>query len=861
MRIENIDENKVVPAALISQMAAQEIFKRTVYSPFVYSLMFAIFILSTSIYVDHPQLSFLSFSLLLFLGTIRSITARKFSAPNTNYKKFMIQWYILLIALHHTAYSIPISVAIIHYGHSFETGLLALFVLVAAASVTNTLSIRKDVHIVTLVCSLLPPVIAIYFFAGLDQSYLVFMLIGYVAFLFHIAHEVRKSFYEDSFTQLNLAESNRRLSSLNNELDQSIIKEKGAQEKQVKAETNLLDFFEQSLDPIIIIRDWNIIYINKSATVFFNRDKNALLAHSIKELIQPSFLQKISTFHTRSDPTQIPIMELGFIKLDGTVVYGDTRWTPLIFEGKPSTLVDVRDLTLQNLNEAATRKSEREFKLLAENNPYPIVVLSGGKFLYTNAAAQNLTGYSLDELLAIPVENLLHPEDLPILAERRSAINREEEPITEELRLLRKDGSTLTVLINTSSGSFSDNEKAHIIHVHDMTAIRLTETQKKGADLKVQQSQKLEAIGTLAGGIAHDFNNMLTVIAGYTELALSDVEEGSEIDDYLKSILFASEKARKLVDQILSFGRQDQEKKSFMDMESCLLSTLTLLRQSLPTSINIKTNFNTQTSTIFSNEVQIQQIIINLIMNAADAIGVKQGIIELSLDDCEINNSEHPTLSSGSYLKLCIQDNGAGMEPEVLESAFEPFYTTKNKGEGTGLGLFLVYSLIEAHGAVLDVQSNVGEGTRFTIYYPKHEIQVLEPSNVATSFRKGEERIMVVDDNKMVLDVVSKSLSRLGHQISAYTNGIEALVAFRTNPNGYDLVISDVQMPRMTGKTLAKEILHIRCNQNIILCSGYSEIIEEEEAIAMGVKAYLPKPVSLQTLSSTLHQIFDEGAM
>ncbi len=481
----------------------------------------------------------------------------------------------------------------------------------------------------------------------------------------------------------------------------------------------------------------------------------------MNDLVHEDYHELLSEAGQVTQPEDSLLLELGFLCSDGSTTYGEARWSPIVFNDRDSTLVIIRDQSQSRRAADAVRKSEKEFKYLAEWNPDPIVVSVGGKFVYTNQAAQRVTGYSFGELYMMPVDEMLHTDDLGKLANRRAQIENGIVPVAEEMRITRKDGTILITELNSYRGSFSGDENARIVHLHDLTSKRAAENELRLQEDKLRQSQKMEAIGTLAGGIAHDFNNMLSVIIGFSELAQSEVDEKSKAHRYLNSVLLASQQATDLVRQILTFSRRDREQKTSMDLDSCVRSALVLLKQSIPTSIELRSQFNTRTSTVFADETQLQQIIINLHTNAAYAIGKIPGIIELILDDFEVKGKSHAALADGKYLRLTIRDNGRGMTKDVLEHAFDPFYTTKEVGEGTGLGLSMVYSIIEGHDAVIEVASDVATGTDFTMYFPRTLPRFDEKTIGIQSNDTGKERILVVDDDEMVLKMLEETLIKI----------------------------------------------------------------------------------------------------
>ncbi|MFZ2631138.1 MAG: PAS domain S-box protein [Desulfosalsimonadaceae bacterium] len=389
---------------------------------------------------------------------------------------------------------------------------------------------------------------------------------------------------------------------------------------------------------------------------------------------------------------------------------------------------------------------------------------------------------------------------------------------------------------------------------------RQTEEEKTKIGNQLRQSQKMEAVGTLAGGIAHDFNNILTAVIGYTELALDDAGKGSLVEDNLHEVFKAAKRARDLVKQILAYARQTDNELKPTQVSIIVKEALKLLRSSLPSTIDIRQDIRSE-SLAMADPSQIHQIIMNLCTNAAHAMADSDsGTMAIALSDILLEDKfleQYPELQQGHYLKLAVSDTGIGMGPDILPSIFEPYFTTKEPGEGTGLGLAVIQGIVKSHGGEITVESAPGKGSVFTVYLPILKQRTGVAPAVSEPLPTGHERILLIDDESAIVNMQSKQLTKLGYSVTTRTSGIEALELFRNKPDAFDLVITDMTMPHMTGDKLAIELIKIRPDIPVILCSGYSRKISDEAAEKIGVTAFLLKPLILQKLAETVRRVLD----
>ena len=377
-------------------------------------------------------------------------------------------------------------------------------------------------------------------------------------------------------------------------------------------------------------------------------------------------------------------------------------------------------------------------------------------------------------------------------------------------------------------------------------------------DEQVRQGQKIQAIGTLAGGIAHDFNNMLTAILGYTELASDDVPRDSITWRNLQRVLTAGIRARDLVQQILAFSRQSTTQLQPVEISLLVREMLSLLRASLPSTIEIRQHLETDVGTVLAAPTQIHQVLLNLCTNAEHAMRATGGVLEVRLEAVEVDAAfaaAHPELKPGPHVRLTVGDTGHGMPPEVLERIYEPFFTTKDVGEGTGMGLSVAHGIVASHGGAMTVVSVPGMSTTFAIYLPRSTGPTTQPTSVPEPIPHGHEHILFVDDEAMLVHLGQELLTRLGYTVTGHTSSVEALNAFQAAPQQFDLVITDQTMPTMTGEGLVRALRDIRPDLPIVLCTGFSYAMTKDKAATLGIDAFLLKPLVAHDLGRTIREV------
>jgi signal transduction histidine kinase len=420
-----------------------------------------------------------------------------------------------------------------------------------------------------------------------------------------------------------------------------------------------------------------------------------------------------------------------------------------------------------------------------------------------------------------------------------------------------EDKISLEIEVTISPVRDSSGETVHYVVVErDVTQ-----------DMKIQehlrQWQRMEALGTLAGGIAHDFNNILMPIAINTDLALLDIREGkSPAPHCLELVQEAAKRGQELVKQIITFSRQKEQLRRPEEIIPIIKEGLKFLRATIPKHIEIREHIAAPSALLLADATQIHQVLINLCSNAAHAMRGKGGILEVSLSQVEVDadmTAQYMDLSVGPYIRLTVSDTGHGMDPEVRERAFDPFFTTKKPGEGTGMGLAVVHGIVKNHEGAIRIYSEVGKGTTVHVFFPRIQGEV-EPKVVSSGpIPAGKERILLVDDEEIQVRSVQNMLDRLGYRVIGKTDSRQALEVFRAQPDSFDLVITDQTMPHLLGQDLAREILSIRPDLPIILCTGFSELIHEEEAKAAGIRDFAMKPLTLRDMAVRIRRALKES--
>ena len=524
-------------------------------------------------------------------------------------------------------------------------------------------------------------------------------------------------------------------------------------------------------------------------------------------------------------------------------------------------LANYKDITERKYSEEMLKQSEEKYRTMIERSNDMIWTLdTSGNFTFFNKQTEEVTGLKLKEWIGKSFVPLILEEDLPMIMELFKK-GLKGESAQYELRFRNQENEILTISVNTAPLMMNGAVNGIVSFGRDITGRKLAEEEKANLEAQLQQAQKMESIGTLAGGIAHDFNNILFPMFGYLEMMLEDVPEDNPLRDKLAEVFNGAIRARDLVQQILTFSRQTEIEKKPLKMQLVIKEVLKLIRSSLPTTIGIHQDISNECEFVMADPTQVHQIAMNLITNAYHAMEETGGELTVNLKEVELTAEDlkDQTMVPGTHVCLTVADTGPGMEQSVIDRIFDPYFTTKEKGKGTGLGLAVVDGIVKSHGGHISVYSEPGKGTEFKVFLPviktKEEEHQVETD---TPIQKGNERILLVDDQDMVAQMEKQMLERLGYHVTVRTSSTDALEAFRTQPDKFDVVITDMTMPNMTGDKLAAELIKIRPAIPIILCTGFSEMMSKEKAAALGIKGYLMKPVVMKDLSSIIRKVLDD---
>ncbi len=537
--------------------------------------------------------------------------------------------------------------------------------------------------------------------------------------------------------------------------------------------------------------------------------------------------------------------------------------------GAPGGIIGVmEDITERKRAEDRLRESEERFRTMFELASVGMAQVDprSGRWEHVNPKLCDITGYSAEELTKMSVAEVTHPEDRQRDWEAfQCVVQGKACDFRSEKRYVRKDGAVVWVNVNMAvSCDDAGRPVRGMAVVEDITGRKQLEEQRYQVEAQLRQSQKMEALGTLAGGIAHDFNNILGVIVGFAEMAEWEADEDGKIKEDLREVLKAAERAKELVQQILAFSRQSEQEKKPIQVGLIVKEALKMLRASLPTTISIKSDVGSKAS-VMADPTQIHQVVMNLCTNAAHAMRDNGGVLEVRLDDLQLTPDSVLPGSGflpGPCVKLTFRDTGHGIDPSILDRIFDPFFTTKEQGAGTGLGLAVVHGIVKGHGGTIEVESRPGKGTTFQVILPAIERKRVPQRQAAAPLPRGRERILVVDDEPALTLAVKKMLERLGYQVECRTNGIEALEVFLHGTTGapFDLVITDMTMPNLTGTDLALKLLKLQPDLPVLLCTGFSEKMDAETARDFGVRGFLMKPVVMRKLAETVRKLLDENS-
>jgi len=617
---------------------------------------------------------------------------------------------------------------------------------------------------------------------------------------------------------------------------------------------------ENSIQGLVIFQDNRAVLANKAISVLSGYSQEEILAAPPEEIfnvIHPEDRHLVwNRMESRlaGEPTP-ERYAYRIVRKDGKECWVEINATVVEYAERPAVQVSYFDITEAKRSEQELRESEERYRQLVQNANDAIFVAKDGMMMFHNQKTEEMIGYSGEDLHRIPFIDLVHPDDRDMVVENHlKRLQGEEFHSTYSFRVVHKAGHVMWGELNAVLITW-EGEPAVLCFIRDIS-------EQKRLEEQVRQKQRLESIGTLAGGIAHDFNNMLAAITGFTELALLESGKDRRQRTKLEEVLKAGKRARDLVNQILTFSRQSDGERRPIRLRNVLEECLNMIRASVPATIEIRREFETPSDRVLADPTQLHQVLLNLFSNAAHAMGGQEGILEVSLTEEHLDAEaagRHADLSPGPYLNLTVKDTGHGMEKGVTDRVFDPFFTTKGPGEGTGMGLAVVHGIVKRHQGAISVRSEPGIGTVFSVLLPQFEKVAGADDEPTTPSVSGDARVLFVDDEPALAKLYPEMLDRMGYQVVACTSSLEALEAFHTDPARFDLVVTDLTMPNMTGLELAEKLNEIHPNTPVILCTGFSETVDGPEARRLGIRETLMKPILADDLAQAVGRVLDQG--
>jgi len=642
-------------------------------------------------------------------------------------------------------------------------------------------------------------------------------------------------------------------------------------EEALSEKTIMLDNILRSSTDMAIATtdlDFRITYYNPMAEKFFG--------YSAKEVIG----KKVQEMHTKENVSPERFEQaIEEVRQNGKYNYFLEQQTPKglrhlesrvsgIFDSKEKMTgfaLFTQDITDRKRAEEALRESEKRFSKTFHANPNIVAItsLKDGRYIDVNASFIRILGYCREEIIGRTSHELKIWVD-PIDREKlMQFIKKDKRGSLPEIKIRSKSGEIFNMIFGAQKIKLS-GEECLITTAHDIT-------ERKQLEAQLQQARKMESIGTLAGGIAHDFNNLLYMITGNAELALDDTPEWNPVHDNLKEIKDAGMRAAGIVKQLLSFSRKiDQELKPIGAI-TVIKDALKFLRAMIPSTIQINTHLpdahlpdthlpDTDVS-ILADPVQINQVLMNICTNAAQAMEKTGGNLTINVEITSLTQNaadNSPDLSAGEYVKIVVTDTGPGIDPKIIDRIFDPYFTTKEIGKGSGMGLAVVAGIIKNHNGTITVDSQPGESTTFTMLFPSVMEKPEVEAKTSDVILPGNETILFVDDEEAIVNMIGQILARLGYTVETRLNPIDALALFKSKPDAFDLVITDMTMPQMTGAMLSEKLKNIRPDIPVIICTGHSSLINEEKAKELGIAAFVMKPIFKKEIATTIRQVLGD---
>jgi PAS domain S-box-containing protein len=640
---------------------------------------------------------------------------------------------------------------------------------------------------------------------------------------------------------------------------QSALQEEIARGKQLEkalkaSEKQFRAFVENSVDGVLVsdAETYRMVYANPAICSLLGYSRQEMAEMTVAQIYPVQELEAVQKqFEDLAKGRKPMATAVPCRRKDDTIVYADIAAKPFELDGRSFVVGFFRDVT----DRMKVEEERRRLVEVVDHSPNIVMIMDTQRRIqYVNQAFEQITGFSTEEMLgqtAGMLENGMHD---PSFFKQMWITLRMGNQWTGRITNKRRDGRLYHLEVDIIPVKGTDGQ------IKTFAAIMRDITHEEDMAAQLRQAQKMEAIGTLAGGIAHDFNNILTALLGFSELGLMSSNKGSRTHEHFAAIYDAGQRAKDLVAQILTFSRMNEESHKPIYLYAILKEALKLLRSTMPTTIAFKTNICKENIYVMADATAIHQIMMNLCTNAGHAMQENGGTLTVNLEKADLTSKEtaaHPHARPGAYLKLSISDTGHGMTRDVLDHIFEPYFTTKEKGEGTGLGLSVVHGIVQNHGGMITVASEPGKGSTFDVFFPIVAVKCKTAKTRNEKVPRGSERILFVDDELPLVRLAQQMLTSMGYQVSSFTDSREALADFEASPEKYDMVISDMTMPELTGLDLARYMLGMRPGLPFILCTGYSSKLNQQQIEAAGIKSVLKKPFSLAAISKQIRAIFD----